>query len=98
MHQNFTVRHNVASHVANANHAVACGQKADCIDTAVKPTLGRKRLSTLASYRPGAMRTGSMPERSGSSRSATSGWASAEAGEMPAAIWAALVISRALSS
>jgi hypothetical protein len=113
MHQNLnSASQNVVHHTANVNHAVLCGHSADCIVTATKRLLGRKRLPVPASYGPEISSSGSMrmPGRGGQRRLVTSGdqpdvrmfpesgtrpWT---AGDTPAAIWAALIITRALSS
>jgi hypothetical protein len=103
---------NVAHHAANANCAVLCGHSADRVVTALKRQLGRKRQSVSASYEPETLRPGSMrmPGQSGQRRLATSdqrpvvqtfpdsGVRPATAEATPAPVWAALVISRALSS
>jgi hypothetical protein len=103
---------NANHQAASANHAVVCGQTAVGIVTASKRPLGRKRLSILAKYLPERSSSGTMrmPECSSPRRTVTSGrrpvvrtfpgggtrpWT---AGDTPAAIWATLVITRALSS
>lgn len=113
MHQiNDNARPNVLDRTANVNHAVVAGHTAVCIDATPKRPLGRKRLSPLALYRPDgtSSRSMRMPAASRSSQFVTTNWCSATrtfpavparpvtAGEMPAPIWAALVICRALSS
>jgi hypothetical protein len=113
MHQNFnTASLNVVHQSANVNHAVLCGHSADCIVTATKRLLGRKRLSVPASYEPETSSLGTMqmmPGRAGQRRLAISarpdartfpdsGMRPSTAGDTPAAIWAALIIMRALSS
>jgi hypothetical protein len=113
MHQNFnTASLNVVHQSANVNHAVLCGHSADCIVTATKRLLGRKRLSVPASYEPATSSLGTMqmmPGRAGQRRLATSarpdartfpdsGMRPSTAGDTPAAIWAALIIMRALST
>lgn len=113
MHQILNnTRQNVINHAANANHAVVCGHSAESIVAAAKRLLARKRLSTLGMYKPVGLRSGMMqiPEFPGQCQSASSGrqpvrrtspgigTRPSTAGETPATIWAALVISRALSS
>jgi hypothetical protein len=102
---------NVVHHAANANCAVVCGHSADRVVTALKRLLGRKRQSLLASYEPMASSLGmSMPGQSGQRRWSTrdqrpvrqtfpdTGVRPTTAGTTPGPIWAALVITRALSS
>ena len=104
-------RQNVVNHVADTSHANRCGLSADRIVAASKRLLARKRPSTLGMYEPVAVCPGMrMPEFTGHRQPASGGRRPARrtapangvrprpAGEMPAAIWAALVISRALSS
>jgi len=112
MHRNLnTASQNVVHHAANANHAVLCGHSADCIVTATKRLLGRKRLSAPAWYEPETSSLGTMrmPGRRGQRLSQSgrrpdvrtfpdSGMRPSTAGYTPAAIWAALIIMRALSS
>ena len=114
MHQNLnTASQNVVHQSANVNHAVLCGHSADCIVTATKRLLGRKRPSVPATYEPATSSLGTMqmmPGRAGQRRLATSGARPdartfpdsgirpSTAGDTPAAIWAALIIMRALSS
>jgi hypothetical protein len=113
MHRNLnTASQNVVHHAANANCAVLCGHSADRIVTAAKRLLGRKRQSVPASYEPATSSSGGMrmPGRGGQGRLATSGqrpdvqtfpdsgMRPSMAGDTPAPIWAALVITRALSS
>ena len=105
-----TANRNVVHHAANANCAVLCGHSADRIVTAAKRLLGRKRQSDPASYKPERSQSGgmSMPG-SGQSRWLTSDLRPVMqtfpdsgmrplAGDTPAPVWAALVITRALSS
>jgi hypothetical protein len=113
MRHNFdNVCHNLVSHAATANHAVCRGHQAERVGTVAKRLLEGKRLASLASFRPAASSSGSlkMPERGDQRPAAYSGWRPAmrnvpgsgmrphTAGETPAAIWATLVITRALSS
>ena len=114
MHRNLnTASQNVVHHAANANCAVVlCGHSADRIVTAAKRLLGRKRQSVPASYEPVTSSSGGMrmPGRAGQCRLATSGqrpvvqtfpdsgMRPSMAGDTPAPVWAALIITRALSS
>jgi len=107
-----TASQNVVHHAANTNSAVLCGHSADRIVTATKRLLGRKRLAVPASYEPVTSGLGTMqmmPGRAGQRRLATSarpdartfpdsGMRPTTAGDTPAAIWAALIIMRALST
>jgi hypothetical protein len=109
MHPNFdNACQNVVNHVSNANHAFA-GHSVVCVDMTSKRLLGRKRLSTQPQCQPDDSQSGYKPDMSSPrdpmSRGAglalrtrstrTQTWA---AGHEPAAIWAALVIARALAS
>ena len=103
-----TVNRNVVHHAANANCAVLCGHSADRIVTAAKRLLGRKRQSDPASYKPVPSSGGMSMPGGGQSRWQTSDLRPAQtfpdsgmrplAGDTPAPVWAALVITRALSS
>ena len=106
-----TASQNVVHHTANTNSAVLCGHSADRIVTAAKRLLGRKRQSEPASYKPGLS---SLPGMSMPGLGSQSRWQQSDlrpvvqtfpdsgmrpqAGDTPAPVWAALVISRALSS
>jgi hypothetical protein len=106
MHSITNARHNVVNHVVTANRAVRRGPSADCIDAASKRQLETKRPTLHSGYRPEPTGAGTMrmPARAGQprlqrGRRPDRGFTSCgTAGETPAAIWAALVISRALSS
>jgi len=105
-----TANRNVLHHAANANCAVLCGHSADRIVTAAKRLLGRKRQSDPASYKPEPSSSPgmSMPGLGSLSRWQTSDLRPVQtfpdsgmrplAGDTPAPVWAALVITRALSS
>jgi hypothetical protein len=107
MHPNFDdACQNVVNHVSNANHAFA-GHSVACVDMTSKRLLGRERLSTQPQSQPDDSQSGYRPDmsspRDSMSRGAglalrtrsTQTWAE---GYEPAAIWAALVIARALAS
>lgn len=104
MRQNLnTASLNLVHHAANANCAVVCGHSADRIVTAVKRQLGRKRQSSPASYEPETLGSGMrMPgyagQQPGVQTFPDSGMRRSTAGDTPAPVWAALIITRALSS
>jgi len=110
MHPNFDNAHkNVVNHVANAHSAFA-GHSVACVDATSKRLLGRKRLSTQAPgpYQADDSQSGDRPDmpspRDSMSRGErlatttrslrTQTWRK----DAPAAIWAALVIAKALAS
>jgi hypothetical protein len=105
-----TASRNVVHHAAHANCAVLCGHSADRVVAATKRLLGRKRQSDPALYKPSSSSSGmSMPKPGEQDRQQTGGlrpglqafadttWRP-QAGDTPAPVWAALVITRALSS
>ena len=112
MHQIINAVEVVVRNAANVNHAVLCGHAADCIDTTTKRLLGRKRTSSLVWQLPAASSLRSTygrqlgeqcPAPTGLGRPVMRTFAEPamrpwQAGEAPASAWAALVITRALSS
>jgi hypothetical protein len=111
MHPNFdNACQNVVNHVSNAHHAAVAGRSVACFDATSKRLLGRKRLSTQAAYQASDSWSGTKPDMSPRDMASmsrgerltqrlrstrTQTW---QAGDEPAAIWAALVIARALAS
>jgi hypothetical protein len=109
-----TANRNVVHHAAHANCAVLCGHSADRVVAATKRLLGRKRQSDPALfegglYKPSPSSGMSMSEPGQQSRQQTGGLRPGiqafadttgrpQAGDTPAPVWAALVITRALSS
>ncbi len=111
MHQIINAVEVVVRNAARVDHAVLCGHAADCIEMTTKRLLGRKRTSSLAWQLPASSSARAPESALGDQCPAPAVLARPvmrtfsdtpmrpwQAEEAPAAAWAALVITRALSS